>query len=132
MDEKSIALDAVIKESVDLENPPLEEVFAHLKCSKQGLSYDEVQERVMEAAPLMAIGLAHGGNNHGSTNLLLLHTSPGITMTLLVSSSCYQFNHQLCFIEENNVGNVAAALMAWLAPKAKAALDARLTADVKV
>ncbi|KAK3003123.1 hypothetical protein RJ639_019161, partial [Escallonia herrerae] len=28
------------------ENAPLEEVFAHLKCSKQGLSLDEVQERL--------------------------------------------------------------------------------------
>ncbi|GMQ03818.1 hypothetical protein CsSME_00049468 [Camellia sinensis var. sinensis] len=93
VDDKSIALDAVNKEAVDLENMPLKEVFEHLKCTKEGLSTDAVQERlklfgynkleekkeskilkflgfmwnplswVMEAAALMAIALAHGGVN---------------------------------------------------------------------
>ena len=73
------------------ENVPVEEVFQHLKCTKEGLTSTEVQERltlfgynkleekkeskilkflgfmwnplswVMEVAALMAIGLAHGG-----------------------------------------------------------------------
>ncbi|KAK3037472.1 hypothetical protein RJ639_031966, partial [Escallonia herrerae] len=121
MDEKSIALDAVIKEYVDLENPPLEEVFAHLKCSKQGLSSDEVQERleffeifglsvesfvrVMEAAALMAFGLAHGGPED-------YHDFVGILVLLVINSA-------IGFIEENNARNAVAALMARLAPKAK-------------
>ncbi|CAI0467928.1 unnamed protein product [Linum tenue] len=109
-----------MKESVDLENASMEEVFEHLKCTREGLSSDEVQERlelfgynkleektenkflkflgfmwnplswVMEAAALMAITLAHGG-----------------------------------FIEENNAGNAAAALMARLAPKAKVLRNGR-------
>ncbi|KAL2460896.1 ATPase 7 [Abeliophyllum distichum] len=91
MDDKSIALDAVVKEEVDLENIPLEEVFQCLECTRDGLSADEVQKRlqlfgynkleekreskilkflgfmwnplswVMEAAAIMAIALAHGG-----------------------------------------------------------------------
>ncbi|KAK2980436.1 hypothetical protein RJ640_014223, partial [Escallonia rubra] len=143
MDEKSISLDAVIKESVDLENAPLEEVFAHLKCSKQGLSSDEVQERlelfgynkleekkeskvlkflgfmwnplswVMEAAALMAIGLAHGGNKPGD-----YHDFVGILVLLVINST-------ISFIEENNAGNAAAALMARLAPKAKVLRDGK-------
>ncbi|KAK2988424.1 hypothetical protein RJ640_023971 [Escallonia rubra] len=52
MDEKSIALDAVIKESVDLEN----EVLKFLGFMWNPLS------GVMEASALMAIGLAHGGD----------------------------------------------------------------------
>ncbi|KAK2973534.1 hypothetical protein RJ640_010589 [Escallonia rubra] len=107
MDEKSIAFDAVIKESVDLES----EVLKFFGFIWNPLSW------VMEAAALMAIGIAHGGNNYGSTNLLLMHTSPGITMTLLVSWSCYQINHQL--YRGNNAGNVVAALMAGLALKTK-------------
>ncbi|KAM7472045.1 hypothetical protein LguiA_010228 [Lonicera macranthoides] len=91
MDDKSFALDAVNKEAVDLENVPLEEVFEHLKCTREGLSSDGVRERlelfgynkleekkenklykflgfmwnplswVMEAAAIMAIALANGG-----------------------------------------------------------------------
>ncbi|CAN0921835.1 Plasma membrane ATPase 2 (Fragment) [Linum grandiflorum] len=85
------SLDAVMKEAVDLENAPIEEVFEHLKCTRDGLSSDDIQQRlelfghnkleekkeskflkflgfmwnplswVMEAAALMAIALAHGG-----------------------------------------------------------------------
>lgn len=92
MVEKAPSLDAVNKEAVDLENIPLEEVFEHLNCTRKGLTSDGVQERldlfgynklgekkenkilkflgfmwnplswVMEAAAIMAIALAHGGN----------------------------------------------------------------------
>ncbi|KAK2994745.1 hypothetical protein RJ640_002191 [Escallonia rubra] len=54
MDEKLIALDAVIKESIDLEN----EVLKFLGFMWNPLS------GVMEASALMAIGLAHGGENN--------------------------------------------------------------------
>ncbi|KAK3126599.1 hypothetical protein QOZ80_7AG0559170 [Eleusine coracana subsp. coracana] len=84
-------LDAVLKESVDLEHIPLEEVFENLRCSRQGLSEAQGEQRlgifgpnkleekqenklykflgfmwnplswVMEAAAIMAIALANGG-----------------------------------------------------------------------
>ncbi|KAF2315438.1 hypothetical protein GH714_039244 [Hevea brasiliensis] len=127
----SVELDAVSKEAVDLENMPLEEVFDQIKCRREGLSSDEVQERldlfgynkleekkenkilkflgfmwnplswVMEAAALMAIALAHGGGKSAD-----YHDFFGILILLLINST-------ISFIEE------AAALMARLAPKAK-------------
>ncbi|KAJ6679311.1 CALCIUM-TRANSPORTING ATPASE [Salix purpurea] len=143
MFENSIALDAINKEAVDLENIPLEEVFDNLKCTRAGLTANEVQERldlfgynkleekkeskllkflgfmwnplswVMEAAALMAIGLAHGGNKGAD-----YHDFVGIITLLLINST-------ISFIEENNAGNAAAALMARLAPKAKVLRDGR-------
>ncbi|KAK2985245.1 hypothetical protein RJ640_015953 [Escallonia rubra] len=44
--EVDILINAGIGICYTRENPQLEEVFAHLKCSKQGLSSDEVQERL--------------------------------------------------------------------------------------
>ncbi|KAL0464569.1 UNVERIFIED_CONTAM: Plasma membrane ATPase 1 [Sesamum latifolium] len=147
MDEKSVALDAVLKEEVDLENVPLEEVFQCLKCTREGLRVDQVQKRlelfgynkleekkeskilkflgfmwnplswVMEAAAVMAIALAHGG-------CYMCRTSPdvpdflGIIILLFINST-------ISFIEENNAGNAAAALMARLAPKAKVLRDGK-------
>uniref|UniRef100_A0A0D3BWN7 Cation-transporting P-type ATPase N-terminal domain-containing protein n=1 Tax=Brassica oleracea var. oleracea TaxID=109376 RepID=A0A0D3BWN7_BRAOL len=131
------ALKAITTESIDLENVPVEEVFQHLKCTKEGLTSKEVQERltlfgynkleekkeskilkflgfmwnplswVMEAAALMAIGLAHGGGKPPD-----YHDFVGIVVLLLINST-------ISFVEENNAGNAAAALMAQLAPKAK-------------
>eukprot|EP00256_Glycine_max_P069215 XP_025983810.1 ATPase 7, plasma membrane-type-like [Glycine max] len=93
MGEGSVELEAIVKEAVDLENIPIEEVFDNLKCTKEGLSSEQVQQRldlfgynkleekkeskilkflgfmwnplswVMEAAAIMAIGMAHGGVN---------------------------------------------------------------------
>nr|AKG55565.1 plasma membrane H+-ATPase [Hevea brasiliensis] len=141
MVEKSFELDAVIKEAVDLENIPLEEIFVHLKCTREGLSSDAVQERldlfgynkleekkenkilkflgfmwnplswVMEAAAIMAIALAHGGGKSAD-----YHDFFGILILLIINST-------ISFIEENNAGNAAAALMARLAPKAKVLRD---------
>jgi H+-transporting ATPase len=84
-------LEAVLKEAVDLENVPIEEVFENLRCSKEGLTTQAADERlalfghnkleekkeskflkflgfmwnplswVMEAAAIMAIALANGG-----------------------------------------------------------------------
>ncbi|XP_015584273.2 plasma membrane ATPase 1 [Ricinus communis] len=140
---KSVALDDVIKEAVDLENIPLEEVFDHLKCAREGLNSDAVQERldlfgynkleekkeskilkflgfmwnplswVMEAAAIMAIALAHGGGKSAD-----YHDFVGILILLLVNST-------ISFMEENNAGNAAAALMARLAPKAKVLRDGK-------
>ncbi|KAJ8447273.1 hypothetical protein Cgig2_013050 [Carnegiea gigantea] len=122
---------------VNLENLPMEEVFERLKCTKNGLTSEEVQERiavfgynkleekkenkilkflgfmwnplswVMEAAAIMAIALAHGGNKGPDYPDFI-----GIIVLLLINST-------ISFIEENNASNAAAALMARLAPKAK-------------
>ncbi|PON60865.1 P-type ATPase [Parasponia andersonii] len=133
-------LDAIAKEAVDLENIPIEEVFEHLKCTKDGLGSDEVQKRldmfgynkleekkeskflkflgfmwnplswVMEAAAIMAIALTPIKGDSVD-----YHDFVGITALLIINST-------ISFIEENNAGNAAAALMARLAPKAKSAL----------
>ncbi|KVH89776.1 Cation-transporting P-type ATPase [Cynara cardunculus var. scolymus] len=139
-DDKAVALEAINKEAVDLENIPVEEVFEKLKCTKEGLSSDEVQKRlnmfgynkleekkenkilkflgfmwnplswVMEAAALMAIAMARGGDQPPD-----YHDFGGILVLLLINST-------ISFVEENNAGNAASALMARLAPKAKSAL----------
>ncbi|CAN8280187.1 unnamed protein product [Cochlearia groenlandica] len=143
MTEISESLKAITTESIDLENVPVEEVFQHLKCTKEGLSSNEIQERltlfgynkleekkeskilkflgfmwnplswVMEAAALMAIGLAHGGGKPPD-----YHDFVGIVVLLLINST-------ISFVEENNAGNAAAALMAQLAPKSKAIRDGK-------
>ncbi|KAJ0717236.1 putative P-type H(+)-exporting transporter [Helianthus annuus] len=143
MDDKSIALSAVIREAIDLENAPVEEVFQHLKCTREGLNSSEVQERldlfgynkleekkeskilkflgfmwnplswVMEAAAIMSIALARGGGKSAD-----YHDFVGIIVLLVINST-------ISFIEENNAGNAAAALMARLAPKAKVLRDGK-------
>ncbi|KAK4485691.1 hypothetical protein RD792_008335 [Penstemon davidsonii] len=139
-DEKPEVLDAVLKETVDLENIPIEEVFENLRCTKEGLTTVAAEERlaifghnkleekkeskvlkflgfmwnplswVMEAAAIMAIALANGGGKPPDWQDFV-----GIITLLVINST-------ISFIEENNAGNAAAALMASLAPKAKSAL----------
>ncbi|MBA0563781.1 hypothetical protein Golob_008745, partial [Gossypium lobatum] len=162
-EKKAVSLEAINKEIVDLlseiysvrqltsdlrlmhaeENIPIEEVLEKLKCTKEGLTTDEVQQRlelfgynkleekkenkllkflgfmwnplswVMEAAAVMAIALAHGGKKETD-----YHDFVGILALLLINST-------ISFIEENNAGNAAAALMARLAPKAKVLRDGK-------
>jgi magnesium-transporting ATPase (P-type) len=66
---------------------------------------------VMEAAALMAIVLANGQGKPPDWEDFL-----GILFLLVVNST-------ISFIEENNAGNAAAALMAHLAPKTKVCLQ---------
>nr|XP_016439982.1 PREDICTED: plasma membrane ATPase 2-like [Nicotiana tabacum] len=143
MGEKPEVLDAVLKETVDLENIPIEEVFENLRCTKEGLSGPAAQERlaifgynkleekkeskflkflgfmwnplswVMEAAAIMAIALANGGGKPPDWQDFV-----GIITLLVINST-------ISFIEENNAGNAAAALMARLAPKAKVLRDGK-------
>ncbi|PKI78027.1 hypothetical protein CRG98_001647 [Punica granatum] len=148
MGDKSEVLEAVLKEAVDLENIPIEEVLENLRCSREGLTTEAAEERlnifghnkleekkapihfrfqeskflkflgfmwnplswVMEAAAIMAIALANGGGKPPDWQDFV-----GIITLLLINST-------ISFIEENNAGNAAAALMARLAPKAKSAL----------
>ncbi|KAF6159901.1 hypothetical protein GIB67_032985 [Kingdonia uniflora] len=138
--EKEEVLEAVLKEVVDLENIPIEEVFQNLRCSREGLTTEAAEERlvifghnkleekkeskflkflgfmwnplswVMEAAAIMAIALANGGGKPPDWQDFV-----GIIILLVINST-------ISFIEENNAGNAAAALMARLAPKAKSSL----------
>jgi magnesium-transporting ATPase (P-type) len=62
---------------------------------------------VMEAAALMAIVLANGDGRPPDWQDFV-----GIVVLLVINST-------ISFIEENNAGNAAAALMAGLAPKTK-------------
>ncbi|XP_044952839.1 ATPase 8, plasma membrane-type-like isoform X1 [Hordeum vulgare subsp. vulgare] len=139
----SMTLEDVKNETVDLETIPVPEVFSHLKCSKQGLSGTEAQNRlaifgpnkleektenkllkflgfmwnplswVMEAAAIMAIVLANGGGKPPDWQDFV-----GIVTLLFINST-------ISFIEENNAGNAAAALMAGLAPKTKCLRDGK-------
>eukprot|EP00250_Pteridium_aquilinum_P010884 c19693_g3_i1 orf=193-1164(+) len=148
MAEKAAAsLDAINKEAVDLENIPVEEVFEQLRCSRAGLTTEGVEERlnvfgynkleekkeskflkflgfmwnplswVMEAAAIMAIALANGDNRPPDWQDFV-----GIITLLVINST-------ISFIEENNAGNAAAALMARLAPKAKVLRNGRWTEE---
>ncbi|KAF3513729.1 hypothetical protein F2Q69_00006764 [Brassica cretica] len=129
--------DEIKNENVDLERIPVEEVFKQLKCTKEGLSSDEGKKRleifgankleeksenkfvkflgfmwnplswVMESAAIMAIVLANGGGKPPDWQDFI-----GIMVLLVINST-------ISFIEENNAGNAAAALMANLAPKTK-------------
>ena len=62
---------------------------------------------VMEAAAIMAIALANGDGRPPDWQDFV-----GIICLLVINST-------ISFIEENNAGNAAAALMAGLAPKTK-------------
>ncbi|KAJ6745251.1 CALCIUM-TRANSPORTING ATPASE [Salix koriyanagi] len=125
------------------ERIPMEEVFEQLKCTREGLSADEGASRlqvfgpnkleekkeskilkflgfmwnplswVMEAAALMAIALSNGGGRPPDWQDFV-----GIVVLLVINST-------ISFIEENNAGNAAAALMAGLAPKTKVLRDGR-------
>ncbi|KAL0329508.1 UNVERIFIED_CONTAM: ATPase 11, plasma membrane-type [Sesamum radiatum] len=142
-DKTNVALEAINNETVDLENIPMEEVLEKLKCTEEGLSSDEVKKRlevfgynkldekkeskilkflgfmwnplswVMEAAAIMAITVPHGKKNRVDYSDFF-----GILALLLVNST-------ISFIEENNAGNAAAALMARLAPRAKVLRDGK-------
>ncbi|KAI3409603.1 Plasma membrane ATPase [Psidium guajava] len=129
------------RDNIDLEHLPLEQVFEQLRTSHQGLSSEDAEARlkifgpnkleektenkllkflsfmwnplswVMEAAAVMAIVLANGGDEGPDWQDFV-----GIICLLLINST-------ISFIEENNAGNAAQALMAHLAPKTKVLRD---------
>ncbi|XP_058206954.1 ATPase 8, plasma membrane-type-like [Rhododendron vialii] len=138
-----LSLEEIKNETVDLENIPIEEVFEQLKCTREGLSSEEGEKRlhifgpnkleekkeskflkflgfmwnplswVMECAAIMAIALANGGGKPPDWQDFV-----GIIVLLIINST-------ISFIEENNAGNAAAALMAGLAPKTKVLRDGK-------
>ncbi|GLT46205.1 hypothetical protein SLA2020_199790 [Shorea laevis] len=129
------------REGIDLERLPLDEVFEQLRTSRAGLTTEDAEARlkifgpnmleekpenkflkflgfmwnplswVMEAAAVMAIALANGGGEGPDWQDFV-----GIICLLLINST-------ISFIEENNAGNAAAALMARLAPKTRVLRD---------
>lgn len=140
---KALSLEEIRNEAVDLERIPIEEVFEQLKCTREGLSSEDGENRlkifgpnkleekkeskilkflgfmwnplswVMEAAALMSIVLANGDGRLPDWQDFV-----GIVALLFINST-------ISFIEENNAGNAAAALMAGLAPKTKVLRDNR-------
>ncbi|KAI4377686.1 hypothetical protein MLD38_015273 [Melastoma candidum] len=136
-----LSLEEIRNENVDLEKIPIEEVFEQLKCTPKGLTSQEGESRliifgpnkleekkeskilkflgfmwnplswVMEMAAVMAIALANGGGQPPDWQDFV-----GIVCLLVINST-------ISFIEENNAGNAAAALMAGLAPKTKVLRD---------
>ncbi|KAG5563657.1 hypothetical protein RHGRI_000002 [Rhododendron griersonianum] len=132
-----------------VEKVPIEEVFEQLKCTREGLSSEEGANRlqifgpnkleekkeskmlkflgfmwnplswVMEAAAVMAIALANGDGKPPDWQDFV-----GIICLLVINST-------ISFIEENNAGNAAAALMAGLAPKTKILTLCNAKEDVK-
>ncbi|MED6221320.1 Plasma membrane ATPase 4 [Stylosanthes scabra] len=139
----TLSLEEIKNETVDLERIPVEEVFEQLKCTREGLSSAEGASRlqifgpnkleekkeskflkflgfmwnplswVMEAAAVMAIALANGEGKPPDWQDFV-----GIVCLLVINST-------ISFIEENNAGNAAAALMAGLAPKTKVLRDGK-------
>ncbi|GLU22551.1 hypothetical protein SLE2022_386170 [Rubroshorea leprosula] len=129
------------RDGIDLERLPLEEVFEQLRTSRAGLTSEDAEVRVqifgpnkleekpenkflkflgfmwnplswvMEAAAVMAIALANGGGEGPDWQDFV-----GIVCLLVINST-------ISFIEENNAGNAAAALMARLAPKTRVLRD---------
>ncbi|GLT36087.1 hypothetical protein SLA2020_104910 [Shorea laevis] len=143
MGDKALSLEQIKSETVDLEKIPIEEVFEQLKCSPEGLTSQEGENRlqifgpnkleekkeskilkflgfmwnplswVMESAAIMAIALANGQGKPPDWQDFV-----GIVCLLVINST-------ISFIEENNAGNAAAALMAGLAPKTKVLRDGK-------
>ncbi|CAL5054002.1 unnamed protein product [Urochloa decumbens] len=137
------SLEDLKNENVDLESIPIQEVFAVLKSSPHGLTSNDGASRlqifgpnkleekkeskllkflgfmwnplswVMEAAAIMAIVLANGGGRPPDWQDFV-----GIVTLLFINST-------ISFIEENNAGNAAAALMASLAPQTKLLRDGK-------
>ncbi|XP_031108199.1 ATPase 8, plasma membrane-type-like [Ipomoea triloba] len=131
------SLEDIVKGQFDLEKVSVEEVFQKLKCSREGLTENEGKKRlemfgpnkleekkenkllkflgfmwnplswVMECAAIMAIVLANGGGKGPDWQDFV-----GIVTLLIINST-------ISYIEENNAGNAAEALMANLALKTK-------------
>ncbi|KAK2996901.1 hypothetical protein RJ639_024794, partial [Escallonia herrerae] len=99
------------------EHIPVHEVFEQLKSSKAGLTTEEGQQRLQLFGPnkleekKASIILANGQGKPPDWQDFV-----GIVALLVINST-------ISFMEENNAGNAAAALMAGLAPKTKVLRD---------
>ncbi|KAG7652344.1 Cation-transporting P-type ATPase N-terminal [Arabidopsis thaliana x Arabidopsis arenosa] len=118
---KDSSWDDIKNEGIDLEKIPIEEVLTQLRCTREGLTSDEGQTRLEIFGPnkleekkayiLKPISLFSGRPPDWQDFV-------GITVLLIINST-------ISFIEENNAGNAAAALMAGLAPKTKLLRDGK-------
>ncbi|XP_010531893.1 PREDICTED: ATPase 10, plasma membrane-type isoform X3 [Tarenaya hassleriana] len=141
LDKPLLNSDAFNRDGFDLGRLPLEQVFEQLRTLPQGLSSGDAEDRlkifgpnrliekpenkflkflgfmwnplswVMEAAALMAIVLANSEDVGPDWEDFV-----GIVCLLLINAT-------ISFIEENNAGNAAAALMAHLALKTRVIRD---------
>nr|XP_016449759.1 PREDICTED: ATPase 9, plasma membrane-type-like [Nicotiana tabacum] len=120
-------LEDIRNEQVDLENIPVEEVFQCLKCNREGLTNEEGQNRLQifghnkleekkENKVLKFLGFMWNPLSWGKPPDW--PDFVGIVVLLIINST-------ISFIEENNAGNAAAALMANLAPKTKILRDGK-------
>ncbi|OWM72837.1 hypothetical protein CDL15_Pgr021143 [Punica granatum] len=98
-----LTLEEIKNENIDLES----KLLKFLGFMWNPLSW------VMECAAIMAIALANGGGKPPDWQDFI-----GIVVLLIINST-------ISFIEENNAGNAAAALMAGLAPKTKVLRDGK-------
>ncbi|KAH7564666.1 hypothetical protein JRO89_XS09G0003700 [Xanthoceras sorbifolium] len=122
------------------ERIPVDEVFEQLKCTREGLSNEEGQKRLeifgKQVSEIFGFYVESSVMGHGDCSyhgyrfgkwrgspLNSLSGKPpdwqdfiGIVVLLFINST-------ISFIEENNAGNAAAALMAGLAPKTKVLRD---------
>ncbi|KNZ45000.1 plasma-membrane proton-efflux P-type ATPase [Puccinia sorghi] len=135
------AEDLYDKDKVDLEQVELDDVWALLQCTEEGLTEAEAERRleifgpnkleskeinpflqflgfmwnplswVMEAAAIVAIALSNGQGQPPDWQDFV-----GIVLLLLINSA-------IGFYEERSAGNAVAALMDSLAPKAKVRRD---------
>ncbi|KAK4364468.1 hypothetical protein RND71_015826 [Anisodus tanguticus] len=110
IEKTTTTLEAINNETVDLENIPIKEVFENLKCTEEGLNSAEVEKR------LNVFG--HNKLEEKKHKRIDYQDFVGIVALLIINST-------ISFIEENNAGNAAAALMARLAPKAKVLRDGK-------
>ncbi|CAL0332338.1 unnamed protein product [Lupinus luteus] len=93
-----------LKTKQEEERIPVDEVFRELNCSKEGLTNEEGQKRLEVFGPNKLE--EKKGKPPDWQDFV------GIMVLLVINST-------ISFIEENNAGNAAAALMAGLAPKTK-------------
>ncbi|KAG6550051.1 hypothetical protein Mapa_008565 [Marchantia paleacea] len=130
------------QDGVDLEKCPMEEVFMKLRCDQQGLSQAEGEARlkvyglnklteVKQSKILKFLGfmwnpLSWVMEIAAIISIVAIPTDPdyydfvGIVILLIINST-------ISYVEENNAGNAAAALMARLAPTAKVLRDGKWT-----
>ncbi|PIA28014.1 hypothetical protein AQUCO_07400101v1 [Aquilegia coerulea] len=126
MADKAEVLEAAMKEAVDLENIPIEEVFENLRCITGGLTSEAAQERLSIFVVTISLKKKEKFLNFLGLmwNLLSWGKPPcwqaffGIVILLIINST-------ISFIEENNARNTAAALMSRVSPKAKVLRDGR-------
>ncbi|CAI0395016.1 unnamed protein product [Linum tenue] len=115
-----VSLEEIKNEKVDLEKIPVDEVFEQLKCTRKGLTSEEGEKRLQIFGPNK---LEEKQENKFLKFLGFMWNPLSWVMESAAIMAIVLANGG--FIEENNAGNAAAALMANLAPQAKALRDGK-------